>query len=123
MAARGRRRRGGVFVLIGFFSVIGVTFAAGVYAGRIWMARSVVTPVRVVDNDGARRTGSRPVKPPPTPPPQLTFYRELTAPLTAPPPPPKPAKAPPPLVSAALHAGEQSDALAGRDAAPRASSG
>ena len=54
--------------------------------------------------------------------PQLTFYRELTAPLTAPPPPPKPAKATPPLVSApspppaavtpAQRPGEQADMLA-----------
>jgi cell division protein FtsN len=34
------------------------------------------------------------------PAPRLTFYQELTAPLTAPPPPPKPAKtSPPPLVT------------------------
>ena len=108
MAAR-RRRRGGVFVLIGFLTIIGVAFAAGVYAGRIWMARSVVTPVRVAETETPRRPAARTVKPPAIPTPQLTFYQELTAPLTAPPPPPKPAKATPPLVSAP-RPGEQLDA-------------
>ena len=126
-----RRRRGGVFVLIGFVTIIGVTFAAGVYAGRIWMARSIVTPARVAETETARRSGGRAVKPPPTPTPQLTFYHELTAPLTAPPPPPKPAKATPsllgapmpaPAASAAPHPGEQADGLIGRDGAPTISS-
>jgi len=100
MAAR-RRRRGGVFVLIGFLTIIGIAFGTGVYAGRIWMARSVVTPARVADSETARRsTGRGPARPAASPTPQLTFYQELTAPLTAPPPPPKPAKATPPLVTA-----------------------
>ena len=95
-----RRRRGGVFVLIGFFTIVGVTFAAGVYAGRIWMARSIVTPARVTETESARRAvGRGGTKPAASPTPQLTFYQELTAPLTAPPPPPKPAKATPPLLS------------------------
>src|SRR5689334_5272888 len=103
MAGRGRRR-GGLFVLIGFLSILGVAFAAGVYAGRIWMARSVVTLTRV-EPEAARRGAARGVKLPDVPAaPQLTFYQELTAPLTAPPPPPKPAKAPPPLRSAPFHA-------------------
>jgi cell division protein FtsN len=119
MAARGQRRRGGLFVLIGFLSIIAVAFGAGVYAGRIWMARAVVTVTRV-EPDGTRR-GSARVKLSDVPAgPQLTFYHELTAPLTAPPPPPKPAKAPPPLLSAMPAAapapvqrpGEQADMLA-----------
>jgi len=109
-----------MFVLIGFVTIIGVTFAAGVYAGRIWMARSIVMPARVTETETPRRPAGRAVKPPPTPTPQLTFYHELTAPLTAPPPPPKPAKATPPLLgaptpapsaSAAPHPGEQADTL------------
>jgi SPOR domain len=97
MAARARRR-GGLFVLIGILTILAVTFAAGVYAGRIWMARSTVTPVRVTEADTGRRGPNRGMKLPETPSPQLTFYHELTAPLTAPPPPPKPAKAVRPLL-------------------------
>jgi hypothetical protein len=92
MAARARRRRGGLLVLIGFLTIIAVTFGAGVYAGRIWMARSVVTVARITEPEPARRPVGRGAKPAEPPAPQLTFYRELTAPLTAPPPPPKPAE-------------------------------
>ena len=122
MASRGRRRRGGLLVLIGFLSIIGVTFGVGVYAGRIWMARSVVTPMRVAESETRRAPARRAVMPPPPATPQLSFYQELTAPLTAPPPPPKPAKTtPPPLVTTApippaatpaLRPGEQADMLA-----------
>src|SRR6267142_1106613 len=124
MAGRGARRRGGLFVLIGFLTVIGVAFGAGVYTGRIWSARSAVVAVRVPDPEPAatRRGAGRAARLPEAPMPQLTFYRELTAPLTAPPPPPKPAKATPPLVSApsappaaltpAQRPGEQADMLA-----------
>jgi len=115
MAGRGRRR-GGLFVLIGILSILGVTFGAGVYAGRIWMARSTVTPARVTDADIGKRGPTRGAKLPEPPSPQLTFYHELTAPLTAPPPPPKPAKAGKPLVNGP-RPGEQADALTGRDAA------
>jgi cell division protein FtsN len=120
MASRRGRSRGGLFVLIGFLSIIGVTFGVGVYAGRIWMARSVVTPMRVAESDTRRAPARRAVMPPPPATPQLSFYQELPAPLTAPPPPPKPAKtSPPPLVTmppAALPApaprpGEQADML------------
>jgi len=113
MAARGRRR-GGLFVLIGILSILAVTFGAGVYAGRIWMARSTVTPARVTDADIGKRGPTRGAKLPEPPSPQLTFYHELTAPLTAPPPPPKPAKAGKPLVNGPRPA-EQADALTGRD--------
>jgi cell division protein FtsN len=113
MATRGRRR-GGLFVLIGILSILGVTFGAGVYAGRIWMARSNVTTARVTEADIGKRALTRGAKLPEPPSPQLTFYHELTAPLTAPPPPPKPAKAGKPLISAP-RPGEQADALIGRD--------
>src|SRR5215510_8333552 len=119
MAARGRRR-GGLFVLIGILTILAVTFGAGVYAGRIWMARAGVTPVRVTDADTGRRGPSRGMRLPETPSPQLTFYHELTAPLTPPPPPPKPAKAARPLLGPSPAAsalpsqrpGEQTDGLA-----------
>src|SRR5262249_13202862 len=114
--ARSVRRRGGLFVLIGILSILGVTFVAGVYAGRISMARSTVKLARVTEADTARRTPSRGAKLPEAPSPQLTFYRELTAPLTAPPPPPKPAKAVPPLLSppaaATARPGERADMIA-----------
>jgi cell division protein FtsN len=132
--ARGARRRGGLFVLIGISTILAVTFGAGVYAGRIWMARSTVTPVRVTEADTGRRGPSRGMKLPETPSPQLTFYHELTAPLTAPPPPPKPAKAVRPLLGPSPAAsllpqrpGEQTDGwaaapLLGRDGATTSSS-
>ena len=122
MAMRPHRRRGGLLVLIGFLTMLALTFGAGVYLGRIWMARSSVTVARVSEPEPPRRGGGRGVKPPETPAPQLTFYRELTAPLTAPPPPPKPAKSMPSLVTpplaasaavtAAQRPGEQADMLA-----------
>ncbi|HEY3098613.1 MAG TPA: SPOR domain-containing protein [Methylomirabilota bacterium] len=125
MVARARRRRGGLLVLIGFLTIIAVTFGAGVYAGRIWMARSAVRVARVTEPEPPRRAIGRGAKPAEAPAPQLTFYRELTAPLTAPPPPPKPAKPAPPLVttppvSAAvpLRPGEQADLL-GATTTPR----
>src|SRR5262249_35027115 len=119
MAARGGHR-GGLLVVIGVVTIFAVTFGAGVYAGRIWMARSTVTPVRMTEADTGRRGPSRGMKLAETPSPQLTFYHELTAPLTPPPPPPKPAKAvrpllgPSPAASAlpAQRPGEQPDALA-----------
>lgn len=97
------RSRGaaGLFVLLGILTILGVTFAAGIYAGRISATRPHAavasataereTARRGVDARAARIAESTP---------RLTFYHELTAPLTAPPPPPKPAKtSPPPLVA------------------------
>jgi cell division protein FtsN len=91
----------GLFVLLGILTILAVTFAAGTYAGRIWATRPrVVAAVSPAEREPARRgadtRASRLVEPAP----RLTFYQELTAPLTAPPPPPKPAKtSPPPLVT------------------------
>jgi cell division protein FtsN len=90
MAGRGPRskpsRAGTVLVLIGLLTILGSTFGAGVYTGRRW------GPPAPVKSDARKEAGERP-KPPV--PPTLTFYQELTAPLTAPPP-PKPVKAPKP---------------------------
>src|SRR5882672_6078563 len=124
MAARGRRSSGTarLLVLVGILTVLGVTFGAGVYTGRIWSARSAVVAARVPETEPARRGPGRGLRLSEAPAPRLTFYQELTAPLTAPPPPPKPAKtSPPPLVTVPPHPGEQSDAWAGRDGATRAS--
>src|SRR6266850_2774698 len=125
MAARGRRSSGAarLLVLVGIVAVLGGTFLAGVYAGRIWSARAAVVAAHVPDTEPARRGPGRGGRLPEVPAPQLTFYRELTAPLTAPPPPPRPLKtAPPPLATAAAaaaapHPGEQADVSGGRDGA------
>jgi cell division protein FtsN len=90
----------GLFVLLGILTILAVTFAAGTYAGRIWATRPrVVAAVSPAEREPARRGVDTRVSRLVEPAPRLTFYQELTAPLTAPPPPPKPAKtSPPPLV-------------------------
>jgi cell division protein FtsN len=111
-----------MLLVVGVLSVLGVTFGSGVYLGRIWQARSVVVVAKVSD-EPVRRGLPRGRSDQPSP--QLTFYQELTAPLTAPPPPPKPAKSgAPPLVTLPAPAappvsakpthrpGEQADVLA-----------
>lgn len=90
--ARGRSRRGGsriatALFLVGCLGVLGLTFALGVVTGRSWPRSS--TPITVVAK-GAKEP-SRPSEPAPA----LTFYQELTAPLSSPPP---PAKSKPPRV-------------------------
>src|SRR6267378_3251759 len=115
MAARGRRSSGAarLLVLVGIVAVLGGTFLAGVYAGRIWSARAAVVAAHVPDTEPARRGPGRGGRLPEVPAPQLTFYREL----------------PPPLATAAPDAqrpGEQADVLAtpagvGRDGAMRIS--
>lgn len=90
--ARGRSRRGGsriatALFLVGCLGVLGLAFALGVVTGRSWPRSS--TPITVVAK-GAKEP-SRPSEPAPA----LTFYQELTAPLSSPPP---PAKSKPPRV-------------------------
>jgi cell division protein FtsN len=84
--ARGRSRRGGsriatALFLVGCLGVLGLTFALGVVTGRSWPRSS--TPITIVAK-GAKEP-SRPSEPAPA----LTFYQELTAPLSSPPPPAK----------------------------------
>jgi cell division protein FtsN len=117
-APRKRKRRlGAVLFFAGLLAVLGGTFAAGALAGRLSLR-----PSPSVAN--VARGTERAAKPGPPPPPTLTFYRELTAPLTAPPPPPKPARAEPKLETppgeAARHAEAPADAPAGP---PRAEAG
>jgi cell division protein FtsN len=83
---RGRSRRGGsriatALFLVGCLGVLGLTFALGVVTGRSWPRSS--TPITVVAK-GAKEP-SRPAESAPA----LTFYQELTAPLSSPPPPAK----------------------------------
>src|SRR5438270_5203600 len=121
MAPRGRRssRTARLLVLVGIVAVLGGTSLAGVYAGRIWSAHAAVVAAHVPDTEPARRGPGRGGRLPEAPAPQLTFYRELTAPLTAPPPPPRPAKtAPPPLVTVPPRPGEQADTLGAATRAP-----
>jgi cell division protein FtsN len=90
-----------------------VTFAAGTYAGRIWATKphAVVS----VEREAKLRGGDIRVPKITEPAPRLTFYQELTAPLTAPPPPPKPAKPTPPAVARDTSAAR--DISVGRDGA------
>ena len=110
--ARGRSRRSGspiatALFLVGCIGVLGLTFALGVVTGRSWPRSS--TPITVVAK-GAKEA-SRPSEPAPA----LTFYQELTAPLSSPPP---PAKAKPPRVEPPRLETPRADLL--RADAPRA---
>jgi cell division protein FtsN len=90
----------GLLVLLGVLTILAITFAAGTYAGRIWATK----PERAgVEAESPRRDADTRTARMSEPAPRLTFYHELTAPLTAPPPPPKPVKstAPPLLTEAA----------------------
>jgi len=88
------------FLLLGCFTVLGVTFTAGVVAGRHWpsLLPSIGWPRDAGPRAAARAPAARPglggpatgTARPAEAPPVLTFYQELTAPLTAPPPPAKP---------------------------------
>jgi cell division protein FtsN len=75
-------------VLVGVLAILGVTFAAGALTGRF-----SIRPTASVAN---AKTVEKAPRPAPAPHPELTFYRELTAPLTPPPLPPKPAAKPAP---------------------------
>lgn len=91
--ARQARRSGGLarlFLVVGVLTILGVTFGAGVYVGRVGAARPV--SATAVEREAVRR--GEPSAPRMSEPPRLTFYQELTAPLTAPPPPPRPVKSP-----------------------------
>jgi len=115
---RGRRqpsRLASLLFLFGCLAVLGTTFMLGVFAGRFW-PREPSAPTSTLAKGSreaaAARLGgdraSRPSEPAPT----LTFYQDLTAPLTAPPPPAKPTK------PARVDKSDKSDAAPRADAAP-----
>jgi cell division protein FtsN len=81
-----------MLVLVGIVGVLGVTFVAGVWTGRHWplLTGQPAPPASADGAAGRRAPGERPR--PAEPLPALTFYQELTAPLTAPPPLPRPAR-------------------------------
>jgi DedD protein len=79
-----RRRLGTLLALVGLLAVLAVTFTAGALAGRLSLRPSASSA------QSADRTAKSTV--PPTP--ELTFYRELTAPLAHRPVPPKPTARP-----------------------------
>jgi cell division protein FtsN len=89
----GRRRQGGgsrtgtILVLAGIAGVLTATFVAGIWTGRHWpLLTGEARPGMPAESTAARQgPAERPKQAQPLP--ALTFYQELTAPLTAPPPP------------------------------------
>ena len=95
---RGGRRRAApsrlasTLFVVGCLGVLGATFMAGVMAGRLW-PRAQAAPSATADKESApARPGEKATRPgdrtarAAEPAPALTFYQDLTAPLTAPPP-------------------------------------
>jgi DedD protein len=96
MGGRGGRARhdrnrvaSGLF-LLGCLAVLGGAFGLGFVAGR-FSTRPPSAPTVA-----AARAARDPARPAAEPGPALTFYQDLTAPLTSPPPPAKPSKPPKP---------------------------
>jgi len=95
MTGRGRRppsRLASLLFVVGCLAVLGTTFMLGVMAGRFW-PREPSAPTSTLakgskEAAAARLGGDRSARPT-EPAPTLTFYQDLTAPLTSPPPPPK----------------------------------
>jgi cell division protein FtsN len=79
--------------VVGCLGVLGATFGLGVMAGRFW-PRPQPVPSATAEKDAGparpgektARAGDKTTRPAETGP-ALTFYQDLTAPLTAPPPP------------------------------------
>jgi cell division protein FtsN len=97
VAQKRSRRLGTLLVLLGCVSLLGTAFAAGLYTGRVGARTPAKKMIEVdkdrdKDKDAAGTSRPRDRARPSEPQPSLTFYQELTAPLTAPPPTPKNAK-------------------------------
>ena len=92
-ARRNRNRTASVLFLVGCLAVLGGTFMLGVMAGRFWPrppSSQGPTAARGAKEASPARGGDRAARQA-EPAPTLTFYQDLTAPLTSPPP-VKPAK-------------------------------
>ena len=100
VARSSRQRLASLFFGIGCLVVLAVTFALGVAAGRRWPSglplpglggASVTTSAARAERDATRRPETRGLDKDKLktrePTPVLTFYHDLTVPLTAPPPP------------------------------------
>jgi cell division protein FtsN len=124
MATRGRgrgSRLGNLLVLVGLLVVTGTIFGAGVYTGRHWpgAAGAGDSPVTPKPGNPEHARGDRARAPEAPPAPTLTFYRELTAPLTAPPPvPPKSGRKPAPAAEAVQRETPRGAAPAASEVAP-----
>jgi cell division septation protein DedD len=82
-----RRGFGTLFVILGIVAVFGGTFMAGFLSGRHWERVRVVAGLvkpQAGQEPARERAGASAIAQPPLP--SLTFYQELTAPLSSPPP-------------------------------------
>lgn len=95
MGARRRRapsRLASMLFVVGCLGVLGGTFLLGVMAGRFWPRAQPAPSVLAEKESAPARAGDKPARPgeraarPTEAAPALTFYQDLTAPLTAPPP-------------------------------------
>jgi cell division protein FtsN len=93
---RGRRapsRLASMLFVVGCLGVLGATFVLGVMAGRFWPRTQPAQSTTAEKESVPARAGHKATRPgdktarPAEPGPALTFYQDLTAPLTAPPPP------------------------------------
>jgi DedD protein len=108
-------RLASLLFVVGCLGVLGATFGLGVMAGRFWPRPQPVASVTPEKDAAPARPGEKTAragdktKSPAETGPALTFYQDLTAPLTAPPPPRsvKPGRA------------EKSDKPAAAEAAPK----
>jgi cell division protein FtsN len=83
-ASRSRPGLGTLLALLGLLAVLAVTFTAGALAGRLSLRPA----------SSSAHSAERTAKAAAAPPPELTFYRELTAPLAQRPVPAKPTARP-----------------------------
>lgn len=91
-----RSQAASLIVLLGFVTVLGLTFVGGVLAGRHWprLLPSLGNPGDARGEPEAQRVAER--GRPPQRAPVLSFYKDLTAPIAEPPLPPKPRPSRPP---------------------------
>jgi len=100
MAGRRRApsRLASMLFVTGCLGVLGATFGLGVMAGRFWPRPQPAPSVAAAKEDAEHARPGEKTRPgdktarPAEPGPALTFYQDLTAPLTSPPPPAKPGK-------------------------------